>query len=80
MSISSTDCLYFVLQLAKALLERETLSYTDVENLIGPPPYGAKKTMDIYPHFEGHIPDNGNGTPNTESGAKNSESGGSDVK
>ena len=69
------------MQLAKALLERETLSYADVENLIGPPPYGAKKTMDIYPHFEGHIPDNGeNGTPTTESGAKNSESKDSDTK
>ena len=76
-----------MLQLAKALLERETLSYSDVENLIGPPPFGAKKTMDIYPHFEGHIPDNGNGAPKEENGAKtsesaakNSESGGSDVK
>lgn len=53
--------------LATTLLERETLSYSDVENLIGPPPYGPKKTMDIYPHFEGHIPTNGeNGT--TEKG------------
>ena len=39
------------------------MSYADVENLIGPPPYGKKKVMDIYPHFEGHIPTNG---PNGE--------------
>lgn len=60
--------------LATTLLERETLSYSDVEDLIGPPPYGPKKKMDIYPHFEGHIPTNGeNGTPEKGDSAPKSE-------
>ncbi|XP_011148234.2 paraplegin isoform X2 [Harpegnathos saltator] len=32
--------------LAGALLERETLTYDDVENLIGPPPYGKKRLIE----------------------------------
>lgn len=68
-------------QLAKALLEKETLSYADVENLIGPPPFGAKKTMDIYPHFEGHIPDNGENMSSETGGiSADSQSGSSGVK
>uniref|UniRef100_A0A914YZT0 AAA+ ATPase domain-containing protein n=1 Tax=Panagrolaimus superbus TaxID=310955 RepID=A0A914YZT0_9BILA len=33
--------------LAKALLERETLSYEDVKKLIGPPPFGDKNVIEI---------------------------------
>ena len=33
-----------VFQLAETLLKKETLNYDDVENLIGPPPFG-KKTL-----------------------------------
>uniref|UniRef100_A0AC34GQJ5 AAA+ ATPase domain-containing protein n=1 Tax=Panagrolaimus sp. ES5 TaxID=591445 RepID=A0AC34GQJ5_9BILA len=33
--------------LAKALLERETLSYEDVKKLIGPPPFGDKNVVEI---------------------------------
>ncbi|XP_011870335.1 PREDICTED: paraplegin [Vollenhovia emeryi] len=32
--------------LAEALLKRETLSYDDVEKLIGPPPYGKKRLVE----------------------------------
>ncbi|XP_032671394.1 paraplegin [Odontomachus brunneus] len=32
--------------LAEALLERETLTYDDVEKLIGPPPYGKKRLVE----------------------------------
>lgn len=37
---------YFDLQVAKALMERETLSYEDIEKLIGPPPHGNKMPDD----------------------------------
>lgn len=37
---------YFNLQVAKALMERETLSYEDIEKLIGPPPHGNKMPDD----------------------------------
>lgn len=33
-------------QLAEALLERETLTYDDVEKLIGPPPFGKKRLVE----------------------------------
>lgn len=33
--------------LAEELLKRETLNYDDVVKLIGPPPYGGKKVIDI---------------------------------
>jgi len=33
-------------QLAEALLERETLTYEDVEKLIGPPPFGKKRLVE----------------------------------
>lgn len=33
--------------LAKALLERETLSYEDVKKLIGPPKFGNKQVVDL---------------------------------
>lgn len=33
-------------QLAQALLEKETLTYEDVEILIGPPPYGKKRLVE----------------------------------
>lgn len=33
-------------QLAEALLEKETLTYDDVEKLIGPPPFGKKRLME----------------------------------
>lgn len=36
----------FNLQVAKALMERETLSYEDIEKLIGPPPHGNKMPDD----------------------------------
>ncbi|KAI6183513.1 Peptidase M41 and ATPase domain containing protein [Aphelenchoides bicaudatus] len=34
-------------KIAKALLERESLSYEDVKQLIGPPKYGEKSVVDI---------------------------------
>ena len=34
-----------MLQIAETLLEKEVLSYEDVLNLIGPSPYGDKKTQ-----------------------------------
>lgn len=33
------------LQLALALLAKETLNYSDIEGLIGPPPFGDKKLI-----------------------------------
>src|SRR5207302_11509707 len=33
--------------LAETLLEKETLNYTDVVALLGPPPFGEKKIVDI---------------------------------
>lgn len=33
-------------QLAEALLEKETLTYDDVEKLIGPPPFGKKRLVE----------------------------------
>lgn len=33
-------------KVAKALMERETLSYEDIEKLIGPPPHGNKMPDD----------------------------------
>ncbi|XP_076622505.1 SPG7 matrix AAA peptidase subunit, paraplegin [Colletes latitarsis] len=33
-------------KLAEALLERETLTYDDVEKLLGPPPFGKKRLID----------------------------------
>ncbi|XP_012227852.2 mitochondrial inner membrane m-AAA protease component paraplegin [Linepithema humile] len=33
-------------KLAEALLEKETLTYEDVEKLIGPPPFGKKRLME----------------------------------
>ena len=72
---SLTYCYLF--QLAQSLLDKETLSYTDVEALIGPPPFGKKKVVDYYPHFEGHIPKNGENGANGESGP---QTGGSDTK
>ncbi|KAI1286703.1 Paraplegin [Halotydeus destructor] len=33
--------------LAETLLKKETLNYNDVVNLIGPPPHGGKKAIDI---------------------------------
>lgn len=33
--------------LAEALVQRETLNYDDVVKLIGPPPHGGKKKVDI---------------------------------
>lgn len=35
-----------MLQLASLLLERETISAKDVEDLIGPPPFGDKQMID----------------------------------
>lgn len=37
----------FSLQLAEALLKKETLSYDDICNLIGTPPHGHKNLVDI---------------------------------
>lgn len=37
---------FYCTQLAEALLKRETLSYDDVEKLIGPPPYGKKRLVE----------------------------------
>lgn len=33
--------------MSKNLLEKEVLNYTDVEALIGPPPFGEKKMISI---------------------------------
>lgn len=38
-------CFYWA-QLAEGLLKKETLSYDDVETLIGPPPYGKKRLVE----------------------------------
>ncbi|KAK7115309.1 hypothetical protein V1264_001202 [Littorina saxatilis] len=44
-------------KLATTLLEKEVMSYEDIEKLIGPPPYGEKKKME--PHgWEGIMPSN----------------------
>lgn len=32
--------------MAETLLKKETLNYEDVENLLGPPPYGGKRLID----------------------------------
>lgn len=32
--------------MAETLLKKETLNYKDVENLIGPPPYGKKRLIE----------------------------------
>lgn len=37
---------FYCKQLAEALLERETLTYDDVEKLIGPPLYGKKRLVE----------------------------------
>jgi len=34
-------------QLSQELMSRETLSYEDVEQLIGPPAHGSKKTVGV---------------------------------
>lgn len=34
------------LQLAEALLRKETLTYDDVEKLLGPPPFGKKRLIE----------------------------------
>lgn len=34
-----------MIQIAEALLEKEALSYRDMEQLIGPPPYGKKSFL-----------------------------------
>lgn len=36
-----------IIQIAEALLEKETLSYDDVEKLIGPPPHGKKNLIEL---------------------------------
>ena len=35
----------FFFQIAEALLARETLNYSDLEELIGPPPHGKKMNV-----------------------------------
>lgn len=37
---------FYCEQLAEALLEKETLTYDDIEKLIGPPPYGKKRLLE----------------------------------
>lgn len=39
-------CFSLLLQLAETLLKKETLNYEDVENLLGPPPYGTKRLIE----------------------------------
>lgn len=36
---------FFSFQLANTLLEREVVSYDDIEALLGPPPHGPKKVI-----------------------------------
>ena len=43
-----------IIQLAEALLEKETLNYVDVEALIGPPPHGNKNLIEPL-QFESEI-------------------------
>lgn len=38
--------IYVLFQLAETLLKKETLNYEDVENLLGPPPYGRKRLIE----------------------------------
>lgn len=38
---------YIIIQIAEALIEKETLSYDDVEKLIGPPPHGKKNFVEL---------------------------------
>lgn len=50
-------CPIFTLQLATTLLEKEVMSYEEIETLIGPPPHGKKRTIE--PHgWEGIMPSN----------------------
>lgn len=35
------------MQLAGNLLKKEVLNYSDVETLLGPPPFGKKKLVDV---------------------------------
>jgi spastic paraplegia 7 len=42
------------IQLAEALLKKETLNYVDVEALIGPPPHGKKNLIEPL-QFESEI-------------------------
>lgn len=38
--------IFFCFQLAENLLKKETLNYTDVEALLGPPPFGKKRLIE----------------------------------
>ena len=38
---------FFLLQLSHELLKTEVLNYVDVEAILGPPPFGEKKQLNI---------------------------------
>lgn len=50
--LSIIVCIFFSLQLAAKLIEKETLQFSEVEQILGPSPYGRKHVVDPESFFD----------------------------